>query len=262
MECKVCHDNMERIFDSLILNKYKVSYYQCKHCGLILTEEPYWLDEAYSRPINYSDTGILQRNISLSKITAIIISNLFDKNAKFLDYAGGYGIFVRLMRDLGFDYYWSDKYSSNLFANGFEFHNQKVDMISAFEVFEHFVNPLEDIKGLLGSMDADLLFSTDIYGQELELRPQDWWYYGYQHGQHVSFYSRRTLDYIARQIGMNYYFISEGIHLFTRKRISKGKVAALTLLLKLVNRRVLSYGLKSRTVDDMLLASKLDGKTK
>ncbi len=38
----------------------------------------------------------------------------------FLDYAGGYGVFTRLMRDIGFDFYWHDPYTQNLFANGFE----------------------------------------------------------------------------------------------------------------------------------------------
>jgi hypothetical protein len=57
------------------------------------------------------DTGIMQRNLYLSKITAFILLLFFDCRKKFLDYAGGYGVFVRLMRDYGFDFYWYDKYA-------------------------------------------------------------------------------------------------------------------------------------------------------
>jgi hypothetical protein len=93
----------------MILNKYDIKYYHCVNCGFLQTEESYWLNEAYDESINISDTGIMSRNIHLSKITTLILYFFFDKNNKFLDFAGGYGIFTRLMRDIGFDFYWSDK---------------------------------------------------------------------------------------------------------------------------------------------------------
>jgi hypothetical protein len=73
------------------------------------TEDPYWLDEAYKDPITLTDTGYMQRNINLSKMVATILLLFFDFRRKFLDYVGGYGVFVRLMRDIGFDFYWYDK---------------------------------------------------------------------------------------------------------------------------------------------------------
>jgi len=60
------------------------------------TEEPCWLSEAYKDPIDISDTGYVARNISLSQKITVLLSLFFDKKAKFLDYAGGYGLFVRL----------------------------------------------------------------------------------------------------------------------------------------------------------------------
>ena len=89
MKCKICHRETKYIFSAKILNKYNIKYYHCNNCGFLQTEEPYWLDEAYQEAINISDTGIMLRNISLSKIATLIISFLFNKKAKFLDYAGG-----------------------------------------------------------------------------------------------------------------------------------------------------------------------------
>ena len=123
MNCKICNKKSNYIFNAKILNKYNIEYYHCPNCGFLQTEEPFWLEEAYKESINISDTGIMVRNLYLSKITTLIIYFLFDKNKKFLDYAGGYGIFVRLMRDIGFDFYWYDKYSENLLARGFEYKN-------------------------------------------------------------------------------------------------------------------------------------------
>ena len=58
------------------------------------------------------------------------------------NYAGGYGIFTRMMRDIGFDFYWLDKYADNLLTNGFEYNkkiHKKIEAITSFESFEHFV---------------------------------------------------------------------------------------------------------------------------
>lgn len=52
-----------------------------------------------------------------------------------------------MMRDLGFDFYWDDKYTQNIFANGFEYSDDKnYEVLTSFESFEHFVNPLSEIK--------------------------------------------------------------------------------------------------------------------
>jgi hypothetical protein len=123
MTCKICTQTTKPIFTAKILNKYGIKYYYCEHCGFLQTEESFWLEEAYVESINVSDTGYMQRNLLLSKKLTILLSLFFDKNAKFVDYAGGYGVFVRLMRDIGFDFYWDDKYTTNLFARGFEYQN-------------------------------------------------------------------------------------------------------------------------------------------
>ena len=111
MNCKICNSEVKEKFKHKILNKYDVSFFYCEHCYFLFTEEPYWLAESYSNPINLSDSGILDRNIYLSKVVSSLIIFLFDKKKVFLDFAGGYGIFTRLMRDIGFDFYWTDKYT-------------------------------------------------------------------------------------------------------------------------------------------------------
>ena len=152
MICKICNSNAKQVFNSKILKKYDVKYFKCDNCGYLFTEQPYWLDEAYSRSINLSDTGLLDRNIYFSKVLSVLIYFCFNKNGLFLDYAGGYGVFTRLMRDIGFNFYWHDPYTQNLFANGFEKDikpDSKFELITAFEVFEHLVSPKEEIEKML-----------------------------------------------------------------------------------------------------------------
>src|SRR5476651_2675365 len=120
MQSKITGGNATFLFEAKVLNKYTVKYYRCDETGFIQTEEPYWLDEAYSSAITKLDIGLPYRNINLSNsITELLVKN-FDYKGIFLDYAGGYGLFTRLMRDKGFNFYNTDKYCANLFAEYFD----------------------------------------------------------------------------------------------------------------------------------------------
>ncbi len=101
MKCKICESESHKFAKASVLGKYDIDYFQCSNCGFVQTEEPYWLEEAYSDAIASSDVGLVFRNTTLSQKTDNIIFNIFNHEAKFLDYGGGYGLFVRLMRDLG-----------------------------------------------------------------------------------------------------------------------------------------------------------------
>ena len=252
MNCKICNRKTQNIFNTKILKRYDIRYYYCDHCGFLQTEEPYWRKEAHKNSINITDTGIMSRNIGLSKVTAIIIYFLFSKDGKFLDFAGGYGIFTRLMRDIGFGFYWYDPYSTNLLARGFELKNEdsKFDLITAFEAFEHFVEPIKDIEKMLGFSD-NIFFSIELLPFPIP-RPEEWWYYGLEHGQHVSFFSLETLNYIARRYNMNLCSNGGNLHLLTkRKNINNSKF---NLLLKFRYFGLFFYvkrKMKSLTMNDM-----------
>ncbi|AFY41987.1 methyltransferase domain-containing protein [Nostoc sp. PCC 7107] len=218
--CKVCESSSHHFAKSIVLGKYEVDYFQCSDCGFVQTEEPYWLDEAYSDAITRTDIGLVFRNNNLSRRTAHILFNIFDHEAKFLDYGGGYGLFVRMMRDFGFDFYWDDKFCTNLFAKGFEFdeiNNGAYELVTAFEVFEHFINPIEEIENIL-NISKNILFSTEIL-PENNPKPNEWWYYSPHDGQHISIYTTKTLSKIAEKYNLNLYSDGASFHLLTEKNL-------------------------------------------
>ena len=51
-------------------------------------------------------------------------------------------------------------------------------------------------------------------------KPQSWFYYCPIHGQHISFYSLKTLQYLAKKYGLQVASNGRSIHLLTEKRIS------------------------------------------
>ena len=160
--CKVCNSATKFLFKNKILfYKYEISYYQCESCQFVQTEKPYWLGESYHNAFTYIDLPLV-RCIKETKKTALICQIFERENSKLLDYAGGYGVFSRLMRDIGFDFLWQDIYAQNIFSNHFEYkEGDDISLITSFESFEHYANPIEEIEKIL-TISKNILFSTTL----------------------------------------------------------------------------------------------------
>jgi len=226
MRSKITGGETTLLFTSEVLQKHDVKYYRCNDTGFIQTEEPYWLGEAYSSAITKLDVGLLYRNLLLRDRVSKILVTDFEKTAAFLDYAGGYGVFTRLMRDLGFNFYNTDKFCQNLFAEYFDLNdlpaNSRFEVVTAFEVFEHLTDPIAGIKEMLKFSD-NLLFSTELQPANIQT-VNDWAYFATETGQHVAFYNEASLKSIAGQLG--YYFYTDGsfLHLFSKTKFDHNPV--------------------------------------
>lgn len=219
MRCKVCSSESEYFASSKVLEKYPIKYFRCPNCDFVQTEEPFWLEETYSeQPIAKTDTGVLSRNIGLAHIAKVVIDALFRDNEIFLDYGGGLGIFVRLMRDIGCEFYLYEPYCDNLFAQGFAVQRNELSrygMVTAIEVFEHLPDPLQEID-IMANCSKNIFFTTELMPADFP-KPDAWWYYGLDHGQHISFYTAKTLSLIGEKFGLNYYTNGTSLHLFSNK---------------------------------------------
>lgn len=221
MNCKICGNNSKPYAKARIIDKYNIEYFRCSRCGFVQTEEPYWLEECYREVINRTDIGYVNRNVILSRVTAKVINHFFDKRARFLDYGSGYGLFVRLMRDSGYDFYWQDKFCDNIFAKGFEaerLSDKSFELATAFELFEHFVNPVQEIEKIL-MLTKNIFISTFLFPDN-HPKPEEWWYYGLEHGQHVSLYSYESLEYIAHKYKLNLISNRKNLHILSSKKIN------------------------------------------
>lgn len=250
-KCKICNQQTQYAFETKMIYTHKAIFYKCHQCGFLATYNPTWLDKAYTKAINATDTGILARNNYFSAITTALSVLFFGKKASILDMGGGYGILVRQLRDIGLDAYWLDKYAQNLLAINFEYNHQITPtLITSFEVFEHLENPKQELESML-KHSCNILFSTLPLTESIPPYEGEntWWYYSFHHGQHISFYDTRTLAFLAKEHKLNYYHY-KSLHFFTDKKISPLLFKLIVLLAPRGLSMILKLFLKSKTLQD------------
>lgn len=232
MTCHICNGETRTLFTETVLEKYSACYEYCASCDHVFVDKPIWLEDAYSEAIVRQDTDIVVRNIFTAlKLAAVDYFVLGDRGQHtHVDIAGGYGLLTRLMRDLGFDYYWSDLYANNLFARGFEYAPKrgKAFTLSAIEVLEHTTDPLKFIQDNLTELQADILFfTTEVFPDQQPPKAGEWGYYSFETGQHIAFFSNRGLSLLAKKIEMHYYSLGR-LHILSRAKLPLWKLRLAT----------------------------------
>ena len=223
LSCKICNGkrfNQEHTFK--IINKFKTQLLICKNCGFQKFSNPNnWIDLAYSDAIASTDTGIVKRCLLNAKlITSYLTFNCKMHNS--LDWGTGSGLYVRLMRDKGWNTFGYEPIANPILAKGFSSNsleyfskNFNFQLITAFEVMEHIEDPLAFLKQVLNLTDT-LIFSTLLVDKNFD---KDWWYYSTDTGQHISFYTKESLKYMSEHLNCFYLSIrTNDYHIFTKSR--------------------------------------------
>lgn len=225
MVCSLCSGRMTALHTGTILGSCRVVYFECQECGFLRTEDPYWLDKAYSSAIAALDTGAISRNVDCARELSRLLPIAFGRTGPFLDFAGGHGVLTRLMRDYGLDFYWSDAYAENHYAQGFEWDPRRgpVTAATAIEVLEHVTEPVELLSEIIRISGASTVLFTTV------LRPRtfdpEWWYLTPATGQHVGFHTSSSLAALAARVDMVYQRVGRW-HLIARQPLPAARLAA------------------------------------
>ena len=219
-------DMTSKKLDFLSLSGVLIDYYKCNTCDFIFALDMYkWSLEDYLEKIYNEDYIKVDPDyIELRpKINAKSIEHYFKSKEDILhlDWGGGNGVLSQSLRKNNYKSYSYDPFVDKNIKFQDLLDNKNFNLVTAFEVFEHVPDIhqlMRDIRYLLAS-DGIVYFSTllsDVYKPENIL---DWWYVSPING-HVSIFSKKSLDYLAKYYGFTLSSIPTlNFHFFVQKNI-------------------------------------------
>lgn len=198
--CRLCNAATSVRFVKKVLGKHDIEFQLCSGCDSMQTEEPYWLAESYGSETRPLDINAATRAVTWQRLLHGAAAALGEpEKTTLVDWGAGDGLLVRLLRDVGIDARFHDPLATNHYAIGFEADSidKPVDIVTAFEVWEHLSKPAEEIADLLRFEPRVHIATTELFtGQD-----ESWRYLNLLTGRHVFFYSPKGVAHVAAEHG-------------------------------------------------------------
>lgn len=233
--CKIC-DSHATPFDLVDFNKtghhskypygvagIPVRYDRCDNCGFIFTGffDSFTADQ-WSEYV-YNDEYYIGVDPEYAEIRPQYNARWFSTllagrkgSLLGLDYGGGNGRTVELMRTMGWAYDCWDPFGHTDMAPE---NAGRYNFCSSMEVFEHTPDPVGSLRSLVEKCSPDklmIMIGTGAHdGIVTDETRLNWWYAAPRNG-HISLYSKKSLEMLAAKFGLDYVSLSMGTHLMVR----------------------------------------------
>lgn len=211
---------------SHVLEK-KVEYYQCELCGQIVADgiKNYDLSKIYNEDYFMNvDIGWKNRSKLIVKFVNIINYSLNFKKMSICDYGAGNGYLAKSLIDIGYNVLAYEPYlGRELYLNKKYFIDTPfpADALIMIEVFEHFIDPLQEINAILKKFSGPqiLLFST-LLVENAKYNINDWWYLNPDAG-HFTLWSKKSLKDLSNLTGYKFISFADFFHVFIAEELYK-----------------------------------------
>lgn len=206
------------IVDSTPMEYYKCTNCNFVHCPEMLTWTPEQLGErVYNQDyIKYDPdyTGVRPKNYANFFMDSF--RGAFPGRISHLDYGSGSGIMSEELRKYNWKSTSYDPYTSTTKPE------QKFDLITAIEVFEHSLDIDKTIKDILtyAKPTTAIVFSTQLASESTDI---DWWYIGARNG-HIGILSEKSLKLLAIKNGLYFSSLNKGIHVLQANKNNLKKI--------------------------------------
>lgn len=191
-----------------------IEYWRCPHCEFTWAPEMHGWSKAQFLAEVYNDSyGAVDpeyAEIRPAQNAKMLLDTFPDFRERHLDYGGGNGLLSATLRCAGWDSQSHDPLLDGERPDGV------FDLITAFEVFEHVPNAGKLFADLNGLLSADGLVAFSTLFAETKDGLLDWWYLAPRNG-HISLWSKKSLNVMAKKRGMHFGSASPYLHFLWRR---------------------------------------------
>jgi hypothetical protein len=210
--CTLCESKSTKHFFKET-NGHQRNFIRCSNCDLIFADPKNLLNSEVEKS-RYESHNNSNRSKGYESFLRTLIEPLkkyITKNSTGLDFGSGpYPMLVELFKEDGYQIEAYDPFfnpKNNLLDKTYDF-------VTSCEVVEHFNRPIESF-GLLCSLlntNSILGIKTTLFKDELDFKS---WYYK-NDDTHVSFYSDKSIKWIARNFGLKVLVIEDRLVIFQK----------------------------------------------
>ncbi|MBY0430999.1 MAG: class I SAM-dependent methyltransferase, partial [Rhodospirillales bacterium] len=213
--CRLCGAPAHALFRQNVRDRIPVWFHECGACRSLQGEPGSWLEEGRAR--HSADIGRVRRSLDTAILIDVALQLLGGAASHIcLDFGGGDGLFARMMRDRGYNFFCRDPLIANVYT---PFHDavakpvRDVAVVTAFDVLDYCADPAAALEDLF-AFEADLVMASAGTWQG---QGPDWPGLGLEEGRRGFFYSPEALDTLAGRHG--YHLLTDGrLHVFCRPR--------------------------------------------
>ncbi|WP_432667401.1 class I SAM-dependent methyltransferase [Wukongibacter baidiensis] len=195
--CKICNSETKVIEDQ----QFNLNYYWCTNCEFIFIDENHIISgkDELKEYVKHENSFENEGYVNMFKRFIETSIGPYKTNIRnVLEFGCGPGpVLAKLLKNEGFEVDMYDPY----FAPERVFENKEYDLITSTEVFEHFKDPMDNIRLLKEHLnDNGLLAIMTLFHPKDEEKFKNWWYR--RDVTHISFYTPETFRYIADELEM------------------------------------------------------------
>lgn len=232
--CKIC-GHSTALYDVVDLGKecglspypvglcgVPVYYRRCMQCQFVFTSffdefsTEDWATYIYNKEYERIDPdyGLARPAGNAQLLRAFLLGR--KRQTCGFDFGGGNGMTAKLMRAIGFQFDSYDPHGDNLVQPELD---GKYNFVSAFEVFEHLVDPAEALNQILSKASKNqliILIGTGTTDDVLQDKNRLAWDYAAPRNGHISLFSKAALLTLAQSHELRFLSLSKGTHFMFR----------------------------------------------
>lgn len=209
MKCKICSGETYLLYDE----QFKHDYYRCKNCGFIYEDPKHHvsLDDERNEYDRHNNSIEDEGYVNMFKR---FLASFQDEisGIQLLEYGSGpEPVFSQVLRKEGYEVTSHDPF----YLPDETYKDKKYDVITSTEVFEHFVEPMNEFEHLVSLLKDNGILAIMTQFPNDDDHFKKWWYR--RDITHISFYTIDTFKYLADKHNMTIVYHNEKDYMILRK---------------------------------------------